>query len=160
MTVTPADAARVQMAITVWHTRTALRADDEEAAMFVAEGWARAMTAHGVTLADALAGVESRAMANPALHAPELAEVITAALAVRSKRTNADLDARSIASTAAEPDPFTPEVLAVDCPECLVVRGDRCVIDSPTGQVRPARRPCKDRVWGAKRAATRAGNPL
>ncbi|MET9329501.1 hypothetical protein [Tsukamurella sp. NPDC003166] len=156
MTVTAADAARVQMLITVWHTRTALRADDEEAAMFVAEGWARAMTAHGVTLADALAGVEARAMADPKLHAPELAEVIAAALAIRSKRANADIDARSIASTAAQPDPFTPEVLAIRCPECLVPPGDRCVIDSPTGQLREARKPCRSR----KTTTEEGGNML
>ncbi|MGZ9829880.1 zinc finger domain-containing protein [Tsukamurella ocularis] len=149
MTITAADAARVQMLITVWHTRTALRADDQEAAMFVAEGWARAMTAHGVTLADALAGIEARAMADPKLHAPELAEVITAALAVRSKRTNADIDARALESTAAQPDPFTPDVLAIPCPECHVPPGERCVIDSPTGQIRQARRPCRDRLHPA-----------
>lgn len=156
MTIQTADALRVQMLITVWHTRTALRADDQEAAMFVAEGWAKAMNAHGVTLADALAGVEARAMADPKLHAPELAEVITAALAIRSKRTNVTLDARAIASVAAEPDPFTPMVLHVACPECRADVGERCGLDIADGRRRvPARRPCRDRE-----ELTRGGNAV
>lgn len=145
MTVDRADALRVQMFITGWHTRTAPRVDDEDAVKFVADVWAKALNDRRVSLQDALAGVEERAMGDPSLSAPELAEVIAAGLRVRSRRVNSDIDRRAIADAPDAAELYPAVALAVACPECGAPAGERCRIDTDSGRVIFARRPCKSR---------------
>lgn len=146
MTVDRAGALRVQMFITGWHTRTAPRVDDEDAVKFVADVWAKALNDRRVSLADALAGVEERAMADPSASAPELAEVIAAGLRVRSRRVNEAIDRRAIGAGSDGAEVYPAAALAVVCPECAAPAGELCRIDVDSGRVIFARRPCKSRT--------------
>lgn len=81
---TPADALEVMTMVAACHHRTAPRIDDRDAAIVMATVWAELFTAHNLALADLLAAVKERAAHHP--DAPEPAEIITFARAIRQRR--------------------------------------------------------------------------
>lgn len=83
--ITTADALEVMTIVTACHHRTAPRMDDEEAALATAAVWARLFNHHRLELPDLIAAVEKRA-ASGIVEAPEPAEIITAARAIRRER--------------------------------------------------------------------------
>ncbi|CAA0129307.1 Uncharacterised protein [Mycolicibacterium vanbaalenii] len=85
--ITTADALDVMTEVAACHHRTAPRMDDEEAALVTATIWARLFNHHHLEQPDLLAAVEKRA-AEGHVDAPEPAEIITYARAIRRERND------------------------------------------------------------------------
>jgi hypothetical protein len=81
---TTADALEVMTIVAACHRRTAPRMDDREATLATASVWAELFTVYRLDLADLIAGVKKRALANP--DAPEPAEIIHFARDIRRER--------------------------------------------------------------------------
>jgi hypothetical protein len=83
---TISEAIEVMGVVAACHHRTAPRMDDREAVMVTAKIWADLFNVHNLGLADLKAAVMKRA-AGGAADAPEPAEIITVARAIRMDRT-------------------------------------------------------------------------
>lgn len=93
---TPADATQVLAAISLVHRRTAPKPANAAEAEAMARTWARVFSRYDLELRDLLAAVERRAGEKP--DAPEPAEIVTYARAIRrdrSDRENADREKRA-----------------------------------------------------------------
>jgi hypothetical protein len=84
---TISDAIEVMGVVAACHHRTAPRMDDREAVMVTAKVWADLFEYHNLDLADLKAAVMKRA-ASGAVDAPEPAEIITVARAIRMDRSD------------------------------------------------------------------------
>lgn len=93
---TPAEATQVLAVISLVHRRTAPKPANNAEAEAMARTWARVFTRYDLELHDLLAAVERRAGEKP--DAPEPAEIVTYARAIRrdrSDRENADPELRA-----------------------------------------------------------------
>lgn len=93
---TTSDAIEVMGVVAACHHRTAPRMDDREAVMATAQIWSDLFNVHNLELDDLKAAVLKRA-AGGAADAPEPAEIITVARAIRMDRAD-----RETASQRAE----------------------------------------------------------
>ena len=82
---TTSDAIEVMGVVAACHHRTAPRMDDREAVMATAQIWSDLFNVHNLELDDLKAAVLKRA-AGGAADAPEPAEIITVARAIRRER--------------------------------------------------------------------------
>lgn len=80
------EAIEVMGVVAACHHRTAPRMDDREAVLAIAQVWAEMFTYHQLDVEDLKAAVMRRA-ANGAADAPEPAEIIMVARAIRRDRT-------------------------------------------------------------------------
>lgn len=85
--ITTADALDIMTTVAACHHRTAPRMDDEQATLATATVWSRLFNHHRLELQDLIAAVEKRA-AEGAIDAPEPAEIITHARAIRRDRND------------------------------------------------------------------------
>jgi hypothetical protein len=83
--ITTSQAIEIMGTVAACHHRTAPRMDDREAVMITAKIWAKLFNAHNLEFPDLEAAVMKRATAG-AIDAPEPAEIITAARAIRRDR--------------------------------------------------------------------------
>lgn len=88
---TPADVLEVMTIVAACHHRTAPRMDDREAVLVTAGIWADLFTEYRLNLADLIAAVKKRALTHA--EAPEPAEIIQFARAIRRDRTEHESDA-------------------------------------------------------------------
>lgn len=84
---TVSEAIEVMGVVAACHHRTAPRMDDREAVMVTAKIWSDMFNVHNLELADLKAAVMKRA-AGGAVDAPEPAEIITVARAIRMDRAD------------------------------------------------------------------------
>jgi hypothetical protein len=89
--ITTSDAIEVMGVVAACHHRTAPRMDDREAVMVTAKIWSDLFNVHNLELADLKAAVMKRASA-VAADAPEPAEIITVARAIRLDRSDRETD--------------------------------------------------------------------
>lgn len=92
---TNAEAAAVLAKVAIAHRRTAPKIDTREERAAYAETWARIFSRYGLELPDLIAAVERRAAVDA--DAPEPAEIVAHARAIRAERAsreNADREIR------------------------------------------------------------------
>jgi hypothetical protein len=82
---TTSEAIKIMQIVAACHHRTAPRLDDREATLITANIWAELFSAHNLEYPDLEAAVKKRAAAG-ATDAPEPAEIITTARAIRRDR--------------------------------------------------------------------------
>jgi hypothetical protein len=88
--ITIADALEVMGVVAACHHRTAPRLDDREAALVTAKIWAELFNEYRLEMADLVKAVKKRATTSA--EAPEPAEIIAVARAIRKDRRDRETD--------------------------------------------------------------------
>lgn len=111
--ITPGEALEILTVITACHHRTAPRWGDDEAALAIATTWADLLSGYGISTAEYVTAVKSRAKGCP--EAPEPADLIRVARATRQN----DMSHKPDYHRQGGETPYYPgdEIAAADPPE-------------------------------------------